>query len=111
MVIVNLEQGMPTVQSALINLRQSILTSRARGIKAIKLIHGYGSSGKGGAIRTAVKRELISFKQAGKIKEFVPGEEFSPFYENARRAAELAPEILKDSDYFKTNHGITIVVL
>lgn len=111
MVIVNLEAGMPTVEGAMIQLRQSLITARSRRTKVIKLIHGYGSSGKGGAIRSAVQRELAATKRQGKIAEYVPGEEFSPFYANARRALELAPELRRDSDYTRTNQGITIVIL
>ena len=111
MVVINLEQGMPTVEAAMIQLRQSLLTARARRVAVVKLIHGYGSSGRGGAIRGAVRRELASRKQNGQLTEFVPGEEFSPFYPAARLAVERCPELRKDSDYSRTNQGITIVVL
>lgn len=111
MVVVNLERGMPTVEAAMIQLRQSLLTARARRVMVVKLIHGYGSTGRGGAIRGAVRRELASRKQSGQLAEFVPGEEFSPFYPGARRAVELCPELRKDEDYSRTNQGITIVVL
>lgn len=111
MIIVNLEQGMPTVESAMMQLRQTLLTARARRTGVIKLIHGYGSSGRGGAIRTATLRELNQRKQNGQITEYVPGEEFSPFYANARHAVELVPELRKDHDYTRTNQGITIVIL
>lgn len=111
MVVVNLELGRPTAQLALIQLKQSLASARARGTATIKLIHGYGSSGKGGAIKGAVHRELALLKSSGKIKEYVPGDEFSPFYANARRALELDPQLRKDMDYTRTNQGITIVVL
>lgn len=111
MIVVNLESGMPTVESACIQLRQSLVTARARRVRVVKLIHGYGSSGRGGAIKAAVRRELAQRKQSGQIKEYVPGEEFSPFYDNARRAVDMAPELRKDGDYTRTNQGITIVVL
>ncbi|MEG0753920.1 MAG: Smr/MutS family protein [Angelakisella sp.] len=111
MVVVNLESGMPGVETAMIQLRQSLLTAKSRRTKVIKLIHGYGSSGRGGVIRTAVRSELARRKQSGQIKEYVTGEEFSPFYENARLAVEAEPELRKDLDYARTNQGITIVVL
>lgn len=111
MVVVNLESGMPGVETAMIQLRQSLLTAKSRRTKVIKLIHGYGSSGRGGVIRTAVRSELARRKQSGQIKEYVAGEEFSPFYENARLAVEAEPELRKDLDYARTNQGITIVVL
>lgn len=110
-VVVNLESGMPSCESAMIQLRQSLLTARSRRVKVLKLIHGYGSSGRGGAIRSAVRGELARRKQSGQIKDFVTGEEFSPFYENARHAVDIEPELRRDLDYARTNQGITIVVL
>ncbi|MEG2074477.1 MAG: hypothetical protein RRY54_06900 [Angelakisella sp.] len=110
-IVVNLENGMPSTESAMIQLRQSLLTARARRVKVLKLIHGYGSSGRGGSIRSAVRAELGRRKQSGQIQDYITGEEFSPFYENARRAVEAEPELRKDLDYARTNQGITIVVL
>ena len=55
---VNLEQGKPKVEQAIARMNQAVFSARASGTKVIKLIHGYGSSGKGGVIRTAVYREL-----------------------------------------------------
>ena len=69
------------------------------------------STGKGGAIRTAVRRDLEERRRQGQIRLFVPGDEFSPFYEDARQAVYLFPELAKDRDYARTNQGITIVVL
>lgn len=109
--VVNLEQGMPTAAVARGLLAQSVRTARAVGTKQIKFIHGYGSSGRGGAIKRETHRFLLSQKEEGKIRDFIKGEEFSPFYEPARRAVALYPNLRKDSDYSRGNDGITIVIL
>lgn len=109
--IVNLEQNMPSVEQARIRLEQAVRSARAKKCKVLKLIHGYGSTGKGGAIRKDVHSTLASYQRSGKIKTFVPGEEFSPFYSNARMAADQCPSLLRDRDYTASNHGITIVLL
>ena len=111
MTIVNLEAGMPTVEVTRARLSQSLRTARACGTRVVKVIHGYGSTGKGGAIRSAVRRDLEERRRQGQIRLFVPGDEFSPFYEDARQAVCLFPELAKDRDYARTNQGITIVVL
>lgn len=111
MTVVNLEAGMPTVATAKNILSQSLRSAGAGGNHLVKLIHGYGSSGKGGAIRSAVRRELSERKRLGQIKAYIPGEEFSPFNEDARNALSRYPELAKDRDYSRQNHGITIVVL
>ena len=51
MKVVNLEAGMPTVATAKGLLSQSLRTARANGTHLVKLIHGYGSTGKGGSAR------------------------------------------------------------
>lgn len=109
--IVNLEQGMPTVEVAKSRLNQALRTARATGRPVLKLIHGYGSSGRGGAIRQGVLRDLEQKRRQGQIRLVVPGDEFSPFYDNARQAVDLYPELRKDRDYTRTNQGITIVVV
>lgn len=108
---VNLETGMPTVETAKSRMSAALRTAKAQRMTVLKLIHGYGSTGKGGRIRTGVRRELAALKQSGKIKEFVPGEEFSPFDERARRALVACPQLSRDRDYTRCNQGITVVIL
>ena len=55
---INLEIGRPAVAQALERMRMELRLSKKRGYTAVKLIHGFGSSGIGGKIRTAVRRSL-----------------------------------------------------
>lgn len=108
---VNIKQGFTTVDTAMRYLEQAISTAKAYGYPVIKLIHGYGSSGTGGKIKTAVQRELNRYKNNGKIRDFTAGENFSPFDSATQRIIATYPAIISDSDYYKTNHGITIVLI
>lgn len=107
---INLEQGMPSLQFAKVQLRQSITAARANRVGVLKLIHGYGSSGKGGVIRTEVRRTLRQMVEQGELAAYIPGEEFTMFDEATQRALRTHPELSRDRDYCRTNHGITIVV-
>lgn len=109
--VVNLEAGMPTVANARIKMDQALRTAKARQVKAIKIIHGYGSSGKGGAIKRDMQAYLSGKKKSGAIREFVSGENFSPFDAQARTIIDYCPELTRDPDYTRSNHGITIVLL
>lgn len=111
MAIVNLEQGMPTVETARIKLDQALRSAKARRCLALKIIHGYGSSGKGGAIKRDVQSFLTGKKRSGAIRGFVPGERFSPFDASARAILDACPALSRDSDYSRGNDGITIVLL
>jgi hypothetical protein len=109
--VVDLEKNMPTVQAARVRLEQALRTAKARKTPAIKIIHGYGSSGRGGKIKADVHTLLGAKQAAAEIKAFSPGEEFSPFYAAARKIIDACPELRRDRDYAKANHGITIVLL
>ncbi len=51
--------------------------SLSGGPRVIRVIHGYGSGGKGGALKTAVRN--WAYRRKGKLALVVPGEEYSPF--------------------------------
>ena len=107
----DLEDGMPTVEEAIGRLRMGLQEMKISRVKAVKLIHGYGSTGRGGRIRTAVRNELEEMKRRGLIREFIHGEDFGPTDAASRRLAEQVKRITKDQDYGRMNHGITMVVL
>ena len=64
---VDLERGMPTMRAALQQLSFELRRGRSLGCAAVKLIHGYGSSGKGGRIRVEARRRLDRMKAGGEI--------------------------------------------
>lgn len=107
----NLEAGRPLTAEAIARMRSGLRSAKSQRIRAVKLIHGYGSSGKGGAIKSRIHRELVQMKQDGTIYEYIRGEDFSPFEENARRALTVCPFLAKDADYSRCNHGVTVVIL
>lgn len=111
MIVINLEQGMPTVDQANHRLIGELIRARAQGAKAVKIIHGYGSSGVGGKLRLGVRSALASQKRLGKVKDFVAGESWSIFDEAARRVLDLYPDLNRDKDFERGNAGITIVLL
>ena len=109
--IVNLEDGMPTVEEARADLRISLQSMRSGGFRIVKLIHGYGSTGRGGKICIGVRNELAVMIRKRLIRNYVTGEDFGPYSETSRRIADQYRDITRDPDYGKCNHGITIVVL
>lgn len=70
---IDLEEGRPDVATAMSRLNNRIYQARATGDRACKIIHGYGSTGKGGAIKSACLSELRGYKRRGLIKDFCPG--------------------------------------
>ncbi|MCX7614704.1 MAG: hypothetical protein N2Z65_02995 [Clostridiales bacterium] len=108
---VNLEDGMPTVDQAIKRLTFEISRAKANRVIAMKLIHGFGSSGTGGRIRVEVRKHLGSLQKKGTVRSFVPGENFSIFDSNTRSALDLCNELRQDRDLDRHNNGITILIL
>ena len=102
---------MPLVEHALKRMHFQLDTHRKTGVTVIKLIHGYGSSGIGGKIRVAVRQELAAMKAAGKIRDYVIGEEFSIFSPATRSMLVACRELRADRDLERHNNGITVVWL
>ena len=85
---------------------REVEAARKMGTPAMKLIHGYGSSGKGGRLRTACRTWLRQQELC-----FLPGEEFSIFNQEARRWLALCPRLRQDRDLDAENRGVTYVLL
>ena len=109
--ILNLEQGRPDRLTARRLLLSGLENARASGHREVKLIHGYGSSGTGGRIRVEVRKYLGRLAARGEVKGFIPGEEFSIFQEETRRALLLCGELRRDRDLDRHNNGVTFVIL
>ena len=109
--VIDLEAGMPLVEHAIKRMHFQLETHRKVGVTVVKLIHGYGSSGTGGRIRTAVRKELAAMKAAGKIRDYVIGEEFSIFGPVTRRILVACSPVRADRDLEHHNNGITVVWL
>ena len=109
--LVNLESGMPTVPLALSRLQDALRSARREGCAALKVIHGYGSSGAGGAIRTAVQADLMQRARAGEIRAFIAGEEWRISDERSWSLLQSCPQLKQDSDLGRENKGVSIAVL
>ena len=108
---VDLERGMPTVRAALQRLTLELRRSRGLGCAAVKLIHGYGSSGAGGRIRVEARRRLDRMKAGGEIWGYIPGESFSIFASDTLAAFQRCPTLRRDRDLERHNNGVTFVLL
>ena len=107
----NLEQGMPTVDAAMGWLEAELAAARKMGRPALKLIHGYGSSGRGGKIRTVCRKYLRQQAESGRVRLVIAGENFSIFSEETRQSFRLCGELRQDRDLDGENRGVTFVLL
>ena len=108
---VNIKSDMPTVDNAIRRITYNIKNAGAFGVSAIKFIHGYGASGKGGAIRIEARKYLDRQAARGEIKYYIKGDDFSIFDNSTRDAFNVCDGLRRDSDLERHNNGVTIVIL
>ena len=108
---VNLERGLPPVAQALDRLDKEIALAALLGIRVLTLIHGYGSSGEGGAIKAAVLRRLEFLRHTGRVREVVPGEGFENRSGRGRQLLRRFPFLSAHRDLNRANPGITLIAL
>jgi len=109
MVTINIEQGHPTAEQAMNRLTNELYRVRASGVPFAKVIHGYGSTGTGGAIKNALRRHTTVLLQRRLITGYLPGETFGPFSAKAQDYARKYKDLRSDIDWGRSNDGVTIV--
>ena len=107
----NLEAGFPTVDDARRRLVTEMQSARARGVRGLKVIHGWGSSGEGGKLGPAIRKSLRLRVKEGKASFMLPGERFSSDSNEGREFVQRHPTLRNDRDYNRANPGITLVEL
>src|SRR5438034_11492853 len=107
----NVEAALPTLEEARRQVIDEIRRAKREGVRVLKIIHGYGSSGKGGTLCVGLRKSFGLRKKEGVIKDFVAGEEFSIFNPTVLALLEAVPELRGDPELNATNEGVTILWL
>ena len=106
---INIKQDMPTVSEAMRYLQDSIERKKREKVDVLLIVHGYGSSGKGGSICTKSRQWLKAQERAKVVKQVIFGEDFTIFNFNAlalkNKCRELEPLL------HICNNGVTVVEL
>lgn len=108
-VTLNLEAGKPGVQDALGRLDREIAAARMKQVRLIRVIHGWGSSGSGGAIRAAVASHLQELVRKRTIRSFTSGDGYSDYTNAGRHLLSSYPSLRASLRTDRENPGITFV--
>jgi hypothetical protein len=109
--VINLESGFPTVDDARRRLLAEMQSARARGVRVLKVVHGWGSSGEGGKLGPSIRKSLRLRVKEGKAALVVPGERFSSDTLEGRELLRRHPSLRADRDCNRVNPGITLIEL
>ena len=109
---INIKQDGPYAEEALERLTEYLRKSLEVGLKAIVLIHGYGSSGEGGRIKWAIHDALENNRYSDRVEDYYFGEDVaygSPAY---HALLKRCPGLKRYLQRFKEgNSGMTVLLL
>ncbi|MDR0477648.1 MAG: Smr/MutS family protein [Desulfobulbaceae bacterium] len=108
---VSIKEGMPSVDEALRLLTASIGAAQTRGVRVLSVVHGYGSSGKGGIIRDECRKYLDILRGKGEIADFIHGENLGKRRPQGKNLLKRFPQLDNYRDCQVSNPGVTMVVL
>lgn len=106
-----LKEGLPSVEQARARLNSELLVARQRGVKVLKVVHGYGSTGVGGELRIALQATLRQMAARHEIRDCIYGENWRTSDQRSWELLKQLPELKSDSDLGRGNKGITMVIL
>lgn len=109
--VLNLKENSPSVEQALAILLINLEAYKLEGVKVVKIIHGYGSHGVGGAICMEVRKTLRQLKKSKQIKDFLLGNDWDMSNLKCMKVLTSIKDCYNDEDLNHLNPGITIVIL
>ena len=107
----NLKDGLPSTEQALERMERELAAATADGVKVVRLVHGYGASGKGGQIRQTVLRHLQRQGHSLGVRKYIPGDEYSEDTNAGREALAAHPALRGSLKSDQLNPGMTLVLL
>ncbi len=108
---INLKSNRPTAAEGIQQLEREISSAQYQRIKIVRIIHGWGSSGTGGTLKTASHRALRSMQAKHLIKTFLSGDDYSEATQAGQALMRRHPALKNSLRTDRNNPGITFVEL
>ncbi len=109
MKFIDLKKENCPVDYALAIIEMEIESAKLDGTVAIKVLHGYGSHGRGGAILIKLRKQLEVWKRNKFIKDYFGGDKWNLFNSVTMEILQKDKTIYRDCDINNANPGITII--
>ena len=111
LITIDIKSDKQTVREAIAQFLIEMEAYQKGGFKVMKVIHGYGSHGVGGAIKVELLKTLRDLKNRKKIQDYITGNEWPTAKQVKKMAINYCPDLLADSEMTFVNSGVTIVIL
>ena len=108
---IDLKKENATVDYALALVEIAIEGGKLEGQTVIKVLHGYGSHGRGGVILIELRKQLERWKRSKFIKDYFGGDRWNIFDPLTMEILQKDKTIYGDEDMGRANPGITIIYI
>ena len=109
--IFDLELGAPLVEEAIAKFEKYLEVASNAGFKTMLVIHGYGSSGKGGEIRKTLRDNLEHNFYSDRVVDYYLGEDLKEGNAAYSELIKRRPSLKKQASQFKNNNaGVTVLI-
>ncbi len=111
LITIDIKSEQQTVAEAIAQFLVEAESYKKGGYKVMKVIHGYGSHGVGGAIKNAFLKRCEDLKRRNKIEDYVCCDAWTPKNTVRKIAINYCPDLLADRGLYLLNPGCSIVIL
>ena len=111
LITIDIKSEKQTVNEAIAQFLVEVEAYKKGGYKVMKVIHGYGSHGVGGAIRLAFLKKCQDLKNRKIIEDFTCCDKWTDKNAVKKIAINYCPDLLADSELYHINSGCSIIIL
>ena len=109
--VINVKEYYTNRDYAMYLLDTAIKDAKMDGTQVLVVVHGYGSHGKGGVIKSCIRTMLKTYKKQNKIATYIGGEEWGDTNPDKQHIQSICPQTVLSKDIGGLNPGITIVLV
>ncbi len=111
LITIDIKSERQTVAEAIAQFLVELESYKKGGFKVMKVIHGYGSHGVGGAIRQAFLKKCEELKRRHIIEDYVCCDSWTPKNIVRKIAINYCPDLLADKDLYLLNPGCSVIII
>ena len=111
LITIDIKSNNQTVAEAIAQFLVELYSYKKGGYKVMKVIHGYGSHGVGGAIRTAFLKKCKDLKNRKQIEDYTCCDKWTPQNVVRKIAINYCADLLADRELYLLNPGCSIVIM